>query len=391
MNTVDEETMRQQGQFLATISHEIRTPLNAISGMSQLLADTPLSKDQNEFVDTILQAGSHLLSMVDNLLDVAKLQADELVLAEDVLDVTDELKAAICEMTGFAKEKGLSISIQCTPDVGGHKVMDRRRFRQCLSNLLSNAVKFTAKGKIRISSWMGASEAGADMLYVSITDSGPGIPTESMDRIFELFHQQDTGIGRSFDGAGLGLPVTRRLARLMGGDVEVASTPGVGSTFTLALTVQEPEPQSADTEQSAGHILIVEDNRTNQRLIGLVLEKLGHSSAVASDGKEGLELFQAEHFDLILMDLHMPVMDGFEATTQIRKSGLANADLPIVALTADVRPGIEERISAAGMDAYLAKPFEVPVLAATISAALAENEQVRVAPETSRGVRTQSG
>ncbi len=387
-----DENQQQQGQFLAQISHEIRTPLNAISGMSQLLADTELSETQQEFVGTILKAGTHLLSLVDNLLDVAKFQADELVLEKDTVDACDEIKAVISDIQDFAKEKGLSLSFQCTPEVGEHKVLDRRRFRQCLMNLLCNAIKFTETGKIRVSSWVCQSNTGRDELYVSVTDSGIGIAPEHLDKVFDLFEQQDSGIKRSFDGAGLGLPVTQRLAKLMGGDVEVVSTPGMGSTFTLSICYDIPEEVPAVCEEHMGHILLVEDNQTNQRLVCLVLEKLGHHCVVASDGAQGVQMFNAEPFDLILMDLHMPVMDGFEATKAIRNSGAVNAGLPIIALTADVRPGIEEKIVAAGMDAYLPKPFEVPVLAATIATCLATLANDRRAEASiSPGVRIQQG
>lgn len=358
---------QHERQFLATISHEIRTPLNAISGMSQLLADTKMDDTQREFVDTIQKAGSHLLTLVDNLLDVTRLQANELVLAEDTLDVADELRAAVGEVNGLAHEKNIAISVECTPEVSGHKILDRRRFRQCLSNLLGNAVKFTSSGRVSLSSWVDAKNEAEGTLYVSVTDSGSGLEKLQLGKIFDLFHQQEDGIKRSFDGVGLGLPVTRLLAEVMGGDVEAVSTLGTGSTFTLSLQYKMPEPQTQTSDKIAGHILIVEDNRTNQRLIQLVLEKLGHSCDLAANGKQGADLFLTKHFDLVLMDLHMPVMDGFEATNAIRQSGATNANLPIIALTADVRPGIEARIAEAGMDAYLSKPFEVPVLATTIA------------------------
>jgi CheY-like chemotaxis protein len=385
----NQDTSFSQRQFLSKISHEIRTPLNAISGMSQLLADTELNTTQKEFVQTIQQAGSHLLSLVDNILDVAKFQANEMVLSTDTVEACDEIKLAMSEMLGFAKEKRIAFSFQCTPEVGGTKLFDRRRFRQCLSNLLSNAIKFTDTGKVRVSAWVGTAEDLTEMLYVSVTDSGLGIDANHLKDVFRLFHQKDAGIKRNFDGSGLGLPVTRRLAQLMGGDVEAVSTPGVGSTFTLSLAFTPPAAEDLAEEEQFGRILVVEDNKTNQRLIGLVLEKLGHQYELASDGVEGLELFQASEFDLILMDLHMPRMDGFEATAEIRKSGLPAAGIPIIALTADVRPGIEDKISKAGMDAYLAKPFEVPVLATTIAQILAISRASN--PEiASRAVRTQS-
>jgi CheY-like chemotaxis protein/two-component sensor histidine kinase len=359
----------QEGHFLSTISHEIRTPLNAISGISQLLADTKLDATQSEFVDIIQKSGSNLLAMLDDLLDVSRLQTNDLALSEDVFEITDTVQTVISKYNSLADEKSISISLESTPDVAGNKVLDQKRFNQCLSNLVGNAVKFTETGKISISCWIDQTSDSTGELYVSVTDSGPGISSENLKEIFLVSHnnKQKKPI---FDGSGLGLTITSQLATLMGGSLEVVSTLGAASTFTLCLAYTLPEEKPETTKRLSGHILIVEDNPTNQRLLQLVLKKLGHTCSLANDGKQGVELFSIESFDLILMDLHMPVMDGFEATTAIRKSGAHNANLPIIALTADVRHGIEQRVYEAGMDTYLSKPFEVPVLAATIDAAI---------------------
>jgi len=379
-----EKSAKAKGQFLEIVSQEVRAPLTAISGMSQLLADTKLNTTQSEFVATIQTASFHLLSLIDNLLDVTKLGANELELVEDVLDVSDELHAAARDVNCLTQEKEITISVECTPDVPGHKILDRRRFRQCLSNLLENAIKFTKAGKVSLSCWVEPDKASGGILYISVTDTGPGVPLDEVEKIFHPFHQQDKAKHPILDGAGLGLPVTRELARLMGGDVEVTSPPGCGSTFTLSIQYTVPQPKPVIAEEEFGKILVVEDNQTNQRLIQLVLQKLGHHCDLAVNGQQGVDMFNTSKYDLILMDLHMPVMDGFEATANIRASGKDNCDLPIIALTADVRPGIEQRIIDAGMDAYISKPFEVPVLATSIATFLAiaheqQQEQLRSA------------
>ena len=367
MSVSTDQPLTHKTRFLEIVSHEIRTPLNAISGMSQLLADTSLDNTQREFIDTIQQAGFHLLSMVDNLLDVTKLQSNELKLAEDVVDVSDEIQAAINEISNISQKKNISFSVESTPDIPGNKVLDRRRFRQCLLNLLRNAVKFTESGKISLSCWVDVEEEARGTLYISVTDTGPGIALEDVENIFTPFYRKNKNDHSVFDGSGLGLPVTRELARAMGGEVEVTSPPNCGSTFTLSVQYSLPKAETATDKDASGRILVVEDNHTNQRLIQLVLKKLGHSCDLAVNGKEGVDMFMINKYDLILMDLHMPVMDGFEATSVIRNSGHENAHIPIIALTADVRPGIEQRIEQAGLDAYMAKPFEVPILAVTIS------------------------
>lgn len=385
----------EHSRFLSIVSHEIRTPLNAISGMSQLLADTELTSTQKQFVDTIQRAGGHLLSMIDNLLDVAKFESGELVLDEDRVEIDTELRMAMAEVQPLADEKGLSLSIHTTSDITGIRILDRRRLRQCLSNLLSNAVKFTDKGGVELTAMTSDAEFGkGGNLVVTITDSGPGIALKEQQHVFELFRQNSAGIKRDFDGAGLGLPITRMLSRKMGGDLVLSSTPGKGTSTVLSIAYSCPKQQSVRETTLRGNVLVVEDNRTNQRLLQLVLDKLGHDCAIAENGKVGMELFEAQDFDMVLMDLHMPVMDGFECTAAIRTSGHKNADLPIIALTADVRPGIEERVGKAGMDAYLAKPFELPQLAAMIRSALMvshDDKNKADQKDVSPDARTQTG
>lgn len=296
------------------------------------------------------------------------------------------------EIQDLVNEKGLSLSIHTTSDIRGAKLFDQRRFRQCLANLLANAAKFTESGGIELSAMASENEDGrTGNLVVTVTDSGPGIALQDQKAVFELFLQGDKGIKRDFDGVGLGLPVTRLLAREMGGDLVLTSTPGQGSSFILSIAYEMPKKERLLNEATLrGNVLVVEDNPTNQRLLQLVLAKLGHDCAVAENGKVGMELFEAQEFDLVLMDLHMPVMDGFECTKAIRKSGHANADLPIIALTADVRPGIENRVGKAGMDAYLVKPFELPELARMIRGAL-QVQRAKLDGNVSPDACTQTG
>ncbi|MBL4616831.1 MAG: HAMP domain-containing histidine kinase [Robiginitomaculum sp.] len=233
----------QEGHFLSTISHEIRTPLNAISGISQLLADTKLDATQSEFVDIIQKAGSHLLAMLDDLLDVSRLQSNDLSLNANVFEVTDEVQIVIAKYNSLANEKNISISFETTPEVAGNKILDRKRFNQCLSSLVGNAVKFTEAGKISISCWVDQTSNNSNELYVSVTDSGPGISSENLKEIFSVNHENRQK-KPTFDGSGLGLTITSQLTRIMGGSLEAVSAPGSGSTFTLCVSYSLPKKKT---------------------------------------------------------------------------------------------------------------------------------------------------
>jgi signal transduction histidine kinase/CheY-like chemotaxis protein len=369
-----EGATRAKSRFLANVSHEIRTPLNAIIGMSELLQRTPLHDPQREYVSTIHTASETLLALVNETLDFSKIEAGKLDLETTTFDLQKCLEQALDLVASKAKAKGLEL--RCTLDSGVPRriVADPTRLRQILVNLLDNAVKFTACGHVSVAAeW----QAGIDVdamgeLHFSVSDTGIGIPADRLSTIFGAFLQVDTATTRRYGGTGLGLAIVERLCELMGGSVSVESEEGRGSTFRVriraALAVEAAAPAEispssrppalAPAAASSLRILVAEDNPVNQLVAVRMLESLGYTSPlVAADGEEALEVLRREPCDLVLMDLHMPRMDGIEASLRIRDMFAEGAGPTIIALTADA---IEESRTAcrdAGIAGFLTKPF----------------------------------
>jgi signal transduction histidine kinase/CheY-like chemotaxis protein len=359
-------------RFLASVSHELRTPLNGIIGMTQLVAIEPLSTLQRQRLDVLRHSAEHLVTVIGDLLDLSRIEFDRIelnpqptLIAQTVRDVTDLLQPV-------AEERGLAFEVVFDLGLPAAAQMDASRVKQVLHNLIGNALKFTARGGV------GVAVSMADgLLRFGVNDSGEGIPPTAIERIFDAFEQGPSSTAPARSGAGLGLTISRRLARAMGGDVTCRSVPGVGTTFEFTVafrpTPKTPTPRPSLSEELAaagqtsatrlerpGRVLVVEDNEVNALVVRGMLEQMGVSAELAVDGQKALARMGQTAYDLVLMDCQMPVLDGWEATRiwRARETRLRqNPRMPIVALTASAAAGERERCLEAGMDGYLSKPF----------------------------------
>ena len=346
---------RAKSAFLATMSHEIRTPLNGILGMADLLADDRLDAGQRQKVGVIRSAGDLLLDVINDILDFSKLEsgAVEFNVSSFRLDEVVDLVAEM--MRPRAQAKGLLFEVSC-PSV--NVTTDPVRLRQILVNLVGNAIKFTEAGKIQLSTTIGEAPGGASCLQICVTDTGIGMSEQTIGKLFREFEQGDPSINRRFGGTGLGLAICKRLIDTMGGTIEVSSKQGEGSTFKLKLPCQVTVADAvAPVEQPqvrrSGRVLVVEDNAVNRQVAEGLLQKLGMQVSLAENGAQAIEMVNAQQFDLIFMDMQMPVMDGLSATRALRAEGCA---IPIAGLTANAFASDRADCLAAGMDDFVSKP-----------------------------------
>ena len=365
-----------KSQFLATISHEFRTPLNGILGTTELLLDSPLNPSQRRFAKTAHLSATALLALVDDVIDLSRIEAGKFTLRNTAFDLRALVDEAMDLMAAIARDKPLSLSATLPPELPAQLLGDPVRLRQLLVNLLHNGVKFTDRGSVRLTvSALGRDASGALRLRFEVRDTGPGIARDYLDSVFEAFTQADASTTRRHGGSGLGLAIAKDLAELMGGHLGVDSRIGEGSTFWFELAlhpVHEPPaprpPPRIEIGELAAHVLLAEDDSVNQMVVEAMLTRLGCIVEVVPDGLAACGAAAGRHYDLILMDCHMPVMDGFEATRRIRDDefGRERGHTPIVALTADALAGDRERCLESGMDDYMTKPVSSAMLAAVV-------------------------
>ena len=368
-----EAASQAKSAFLAMMSHELRTPMNGVLGMAHALDRTELSAQQRGFVDTLLRSGGGLMTILNDILDLAKIEAGRFDIEVRAFDLRQTLSRTCDLWAPAAQEKGLCFECEIAPDTPRWTRGDDARLRQILQNLLSNAVKFTAAGAVRL--LISPVEGGIEF---AVVDTGPGLDEATQGRLFQGFTQADSTIARRFGGTGLGLAISRELARLMGGEVTVESRPGQGARFALRLPLeavaaqtQAEERDSAALERSL-QVLVVDDNPTNQEVARALLGAIGVTVSTAPSGEEGLIMLASAEFDVVLMDIHMPGISGIETLAAIRARGLA--DLPVVALTADAMTGERERLLGLGFNGYLSKPIDPAEMIRALSAALIGGE-----------------
>ena len=362
---------RAKGDFLATISHEIRTPMNGVLGMLRLVRETPLSAEQRDYLKTASDSAETLLLLLNDVLDFAKIEAGRLELQQAPFVPATTARAVAEIMHTRARDKGLQFTLQINENVPNAIVGDMARLRQILIALISNAIKFTERGQVDLTVACAERIDSRAVLHFTVTDTGIGIDSAALERLFKPFTQADTSLGRRYGGTGLGLAISVRLAQAMGGLLQVQSTLNQGTTFRLILPCKLPDAVTRPQPDEAvrfvmpalrGRVLVVEDDSVNRQVMELFLKKMQVSPKFAHDGETAITLASAETFDVILMDCQLPGIDGLETTRRIRKKLAGGRPLKIIALTANAGRSVRDACIAAGMDDFVTKPVRLEIL-----------------------------
>jgi len=357
--------------FLAVMSHELRTPLNGVLGMARALQRTELNARQEGFVETIIRSGDSLLGMLNDLLDLAKIEAGHRDLSVAAFSLKDAGHQTVDLLSEVAAAKGLTLTCEADPDLPRLVLGDEPRVRQIMLNLISNAVKFTAKGAVLLNLRATPGTGSESGVEITVTDGGIGMSPEQVAMIFRPFAQAETSTAQTYGGTGLGLSICRTLATMMGGEISVQSELGRGSTFRVWLPLPPATNAIAiDPAQDALpalRILVADDNPINLAVARAILEAAGAIIETVSDGNQALERLRSGAFDLVVMDVHMPILDGIETVRRLREGQAGRADIPVIALTADVATGEAERLKTLGFDGLQPKPVQAGALIAAIS------------------------
>jgi len=396
-----ERATNVKSNFLAMMSHEIRTPINGILGTLALLNEMPLNTEAKQLAETAYESGEGLLTIVNDMLDFSKIEAGKLAIENITFDLHELIESCMTLMQTTANKRGISFTLSLDPTAPKRVASDPTRIKQVLLNLISNAIKFTEQGgvTVKVSNLMAnASEHGTECIVrFEVTDTGIGMSHEGMTRVFTEFNQLDPSIARRYGGTGLGLAICKNLITMMNGEINVESRLGEGSKFSFVIplsviTAQADALPPPETTQQAvahnAHILVVEDNETNQLVLTKMLERDGHRYDIAENGAVALEKLKKIRYDLVFMDVSMPVMDGLTATRHIRDMGDNFTRLPIIAMTAQTMPGDRERCLAAGMSDYLSKPVNRDALIRMTQHWLTQEEREVLKHEPSKPTET---
>ena len=382
---VSEAAIVARDAFLARMSHDLRSPLGVVLGAAQLLASGDASEEQRESLEAIFNASHMLLQLIDDVLDYSKLRAGRFVLTPRVVDLWALLDEAASALKSLAAGKGLEFEHSIDPDLPRWARVDPARLRQLVMNVGANAVKYTDAGAVRLHAGRSPPPA-PPMLTIRVEDTGQGMSKDTLPGLFDAYSQ---GAGHESRGTGLGLAITRELVELMGGTVQVESTPGVGTTFTLSVRVDparpshvmkpsRPPPPLTPSSGARRRILIAEDNFFTQVILKKTIERLGHAVEIAHNGLEVIDALGVGTFDAVIMDCQMPLLDGYSTTARLRELGYDRTALPVIALTASAVPGDREKCLRSGMNDYLTKPFTLAEVGATLERWLAAGPAPKV-------------